>query len=76
MNNYLGYDVYFKEFKEYDNCWNGYGIKMFKISFGEVVIDVFRDWEVFFELELIFKRKWDVFDIEGKVFFMYVWGMS
>ncbi|MCB6919203.1 IS256 family transposase [Enterococcus avium] len=76
LNNHLGYDAHSKEPKEHDNRRNGYGNKTLKTSFGEVAIDVPRDWEASFEPELIPKRKRDVSDIEGKVLSMYTRGMS
>lgn len=76
LNNHLGYDAHSKEPKEHDNRRNGYGNKTLKTSFGEVAIDVPRDWEASFEPELIPKRKRDVSDIEGKVLSMYARGMS
>lgn len=77
MNEELGYSRYDYKNKETDNSRNGYSKKTMHTSYGDMEIDVPRDRNGKFELQVIKKHQNTITqDMEEKIISMYAKGMT
>ena len=67
LNAHLGYESNECQEKSSTNRRNGYSSKTLKTSYGDIPIDVPREWDASFEPKVIPKRTTNVAAIEGKV---------
>lgn len=67
MDSHLGYEANDHGYKNTDNRRNGYISKNVKTTYGEIPIDVPRDRQATFELQVIPKRTRDVSGIEDSL---------
>ena len=76
LDNELGYSKYDYKNKQTSNSRNGYSSKTVQGSMGEVEIQVPRDRDGEFELQLVKKHQTDISAIEDKIIFLYSQGVS
>ena len=71
MDGHFGYGANGHGHKETTNCRNGYTHKNINTAYGKIPVDVPRDRDATFELQIIPKRTKNISGIEDKVLVMY-----
>ena len=74
MDNHLGYEK--SQHSNSDNYRNGYKTKRGNSNYGTMEIEIPQNCQSSFESKVVWKRQSDISDIDSKVIFMYIKGMT